>query len=116
MHWFAAAIVGFTILPAQSDGAWAAELKVLSAAPFRAVIQELGPQFEKATGHKLAIKVEGVLVLKQQIDAGESFDVAILTPQLVDALIKDGKVAGATRANIARAGLGVVVRAGRSRT
>jgi len=108
MRWFAAAIAGFTILWAQSNAVWSAELKVLGAAPFRAVI----PQFERATGHKLAIKVEGVLVLKQQIDAGEAFDVAILTPQLIEALIKDGKIADATRANIARAGLGVVVRAG----
>ena len=50
--------------------------------------------------------------LKRQIDAGDGFDVAILTPDLIDALIKDGKIVAAAPANIARSGLGVAVRTG----
>jgi molybdate transport system substrate-binding protein len=81
----------------------------------RAVINELGPQFERATGNKLAIQYEVVGVLKRQIDAGEAFDVAILSPPLIDDLVKAGKIAAATRADIARAGMGVIVRAGASK-
>lgn len=90
----------------------AAEVKVVSSPPLRGVIQELGPQFERTTGHKLDIKIDAVADLKRQIDAGAAFDVAILTPRLIDALIRDGKIAADARANIARSGLGVVVRSG----
>jgi len=47
-----------------------------------------------------------------KIDAGESFDVAVLNPPVIDALIKDGKIVAGSRADIGRAGLGVAVRAG----
>jgi molybdate transport system substrate-binding protein len=90
----------------------AAEIKVVSSPPLRSAIRELGPQFERATGHKLVVKIEPVANLKRRIDAGDAFDVAILTSGLIDALIKDGKIAVDARANIARSGLGVVVRTG----
>ena len=96
----------------QNSTAAAAEIKVMSSPPLRCVIQELGPQFERATGHKLVVKIEAVADLKRQIDAGDTFDVAILTPVLIDALIKDGKIARGSHADIARSGLGVAVRSG----
>jgi molybdate transport system substrate-binding protein len=43
---------------------------------------------------------------------GEAFDVAILTPPLIDDLIKSGKVAADTRAIIARTGLGIMIKKG----
>lgn len=88
------------------------EMKVVSSPPLRSVLQVLGPQFEKATGLKLVTKIASVADLKRQIDAGDGFDLAILTPELIHALIKAGKIVAATSANIARSGLGVAVRAG----
>jgi molybdate transport system substrate-binding protein len=76
------------------------------------VIAELVPQFERTTGHKLAIQYGASAALKRQIDAGETFDIAILTPALIDDLIKQGKIAADTRADIARSGLGVAIRPG----
>ena len=49
--------------------------------------------------------------LKGRIEAGESYDLAILTPAQLDDLIKQGKAAG-PRAVIARTGLGLMVKAG----
>src|SRR5206468_4742052 len=49
---------------------------------------------------------------KQQIEAGEAFDLAVLTPPLIDDLIKQGKLAADSRAVIARTGLGLMIRAG----
>jgi molybdate transport system substrate-binding protein len=49
--------------------------------------------------------------LKQQIGEGAAFDVAILTAEATDELIKQGKIAGA-RADLAKSGIGVAVRAG----
>ena len=41
------------VLPLLAAGAQAAELKVYSSTAVKAVLEELGPQFEKATGDKL---------------------------------------------------------------
>jgi molybdate transport system substrate-binding protein len=42
----------------------------------------------------------------------EPFDGAVLTPEAIDGLIKDGKVAAGSRADLAKTGVGVVVKAG----
>jgi molybdate transport system substrate-binding protein len=105
------AAIGFMLL-AQGMAADAAEIKVLSVPPMKATLDELGPQFERTTGHKLAIKYDISTVLKRQIDAGETFDVAILLPVMIDDLVKQGKVGGGTRADIAKAGIGVAVKKG----
>ena len=90
----------------------AAEIKVLSSSALNAVITELTPQFERATGHRLSVQYGASAVLKKRIDAGESPDVAILTPALIDELIKQGKCAPDVHTDIARSGVGVAVRAG----
>jgi molybdate transport system substrate-binding protein len=51
----AAATIAFVILLARAGVASAAEIKVLSPAGFRPVLNELGPQFERSSGHKLVI-------------------------------------------------------------
>jgi molybdate transport system substrate-binding protein len=108
----AAAILSFLILWTQGAVAEAAEVKVLSATAMRSVMNELGPQFEHATGHKLVMRFDNIGVLKRQIDAGEAFDVTILTPSLIDDLGKEGKLTAGTRTDIARSGIGVIVRTG----
>jgi molybdate transport system substrate-binding protein len=108
----AVATVGLMILLAQGVAAEAAEVKVLSAAAMRPVMNELGLQFERATGHKLVIQFDVIGVLKRQIDAGERFDVAILTTPSIDDLVKEGKITASTRADIARSGISVIVRSG----
>jgi molybdate transport system substrate-binding protein len=108
----AAAIFGLMTLWAQGVAAEAAEVKVLCAGAMRAVMKELGPRFEHATGHQLMVQFDVVGALKRQIDAGEKFDVAILTTSLIDDLVKEGKIAAGTRADVARSGLGVIVRTG----
>ena len=92
--------------------AQSAELKVLSGNGAKAAVRELCTQFEKATGNKIDLRFEVNADLKKKIEAGESFDVAVLNPPVIDALIKDGKLVAGSRADIGRAGLGVAVRSG----
>ena len=92
--------------------AHAAELKVSASTAVKSVLEQLGPQFENTNSSKLIFSFGPAATLKEKIDQGEAFDVAILTAPLTDALVKDGKVDAATHATIARAGLGVAVRAG----
>ena len=87
-------------------------ITVLSSNGLRAVVQELTPRFEKATGHQLAISFSVAAELKKRIEGGEPFDVAILTPALIDDLIKQGKVEAASRAAVARTGMAIAIRRG----
>lgn len=102
-----AANIAATILLAQSFAAGAAEITVLSAGGIRPPLQELIPQFERATGHKVVIKFVGGAAVKREIDAGASFDVLVSQAEVMDDAIKAGKIVAATRADIARAGVGV---------
>ena len=107
-----AAVFSLMTLLAPGVAAEAAEVKVLCASAMRSVMNELGPRFERATGQQLTIQFDVVGALKRQIDTGERFDVAILTTSLIDEVIKEGKIAGGTRADVARSGIGVIVRTG----
>jgi molybdate transport system substrate-binding protein len=90
----------------------AAELKVLSGNGAKAAVQEMTAQFERQSGHKVALRFEVNAALQRKIEAGETFDAVVLNPPVLDALIKQGKVVPETRADIGRAGLGVAVKAG----
>jgi molybdate transport system substrate-binding protein len=104
--------LALALLLGGTASAHAADITVLSSTGLKTVIEELAPQFEKTTGSKLDITYGASNLLKKEIDGGRSFDVAILTPALIDELIKQGKVAQGSTAAIARAGSGVAVRAG----
>src|SRR5204862_5568104 len=62
--------------------------------------------------HPLAMQFNTTVSLRQRIAAGESFDVAILTAEAIDALIKEGKIVARSRADVGSVGIGVGVRAG----
>ena len=87
-------------------------VRVLCSNGVRAAVEEVLPQAEKAVGHKIAIQFSSSASLKQRIDAGETFDAVILTPDLIDDLIKQGKVAAGSSTSLARAGIGVGIRSG----
>ena len=95
-----------------ATAAGAEEIRVLSSVGIKAVVEELAPQFEQATKHKVTTVFDLAGVLKTRIEGGEPFDVAILTPALLDELISKGTVSSASRAEVARVGLGLMIRAG----
>jgi len=87
-------------------------MKVLTAGAFKSTVVALVPEYEKASGNKVVIDNDTVGALAKRIDAGETFDVLVTTPAAIDALIAQGKVAPGSRANLARVGVGVMVKAG----
>ena len=93
-------------------GAAGAEIKVLTAGAFKQVLLALLPDFERATGHKVTVANDTVGALTKRIAGGEAFDVAVLTPKAVDDLANEGKFVAGSRANLARVGVGVVVKDG----
>jgi len=90
----------------------AEEIRVLSSLGIKAVVEDLAPKFEKSSKHKVSTVFDLASALKAKIDLGEPFDVAILTPALLDELIAKGKVAPASKSVVARVGLGLMTKAG----
>jgi molybdate transport system substrate-binding protein len=97
---------------AQAGGAMSAEIAVVSTASLKATLERVGAGFERASGHTLKITYGTSAPLKRQIDAGMAFDLALLVPGTLDALIKDGKVTADSRVDIARSAVGVAIKAG----
>lgn len=74
---------------------------------------EVSATFQQQTGYKVVMTPHIAAEAKRLIDAGERFDVVILSPAVVDQLIREKKVDSTTRVDIMRAQIGVAVRAGR---
>lgn len=92
-----------------------ATLKVLTSNSMRAVMDELVPQFERASGHKISISYDPAKLMLSRIRSGETADVAILGSSVIDELAKEGHIGSDTRMVLARCGIGMAVRAGAAR-
>ena len=90
----------------------AAEIKVLCTTALFTALEELGPRFERASGHKLVMSFANAVSMTKRIAEGEAADVTIIAGAGVDDLIKQGKVMPGSRVDIARSEIGVAVRAG----
>jgi molybdate transport system substrate-binding protein len=93
----------------------AAEVKVLTAGAFKQVLLAVVPIYEKQTGNKVVVENDTVGALMKRIAAGDGFDVLIASPAAIDELVKSGKVAAGSRTDLARVGVGVVVKEGAPR-
>jgi molybdate transport system substrate-binding protein len=111
----AAANIGFMFLLMLGIKAEAAELKVLSAIGMQSVLEDLGPKFERATGHELAISFATAGAAVKRAQGGEAADVVIATRQGIDGLVKNGKAAADNVTALASAGISVAIRKGASK-
>jgi molybdate transport system substrate-binding protein len=90
----------------------AAELKVIAGGSMTALLNQLTPAFEQASGHKLAIHFDSTPNIVARINSGTPFDVVVVPVDVFkDATAKTHFVAGQT-IDIARVGYGVAIRAG----
>src|SRR3970040_721341 len=108
----AAANIGFTFLLGGGIGAEAPEIKVLSAAAFDQIMKDLGPKFERTTGHKLAITFGNLGAIVKRVQGGDNADVVIIPRQGINRFVKDGKAVASNVTVLARAGMGVFVHKG----
>ena len=92
--------------------AYAAEIKLLTAGAMRAVVVAVLADFEKQTGHKVSLDNDTAGGLSKRIDGGEAFDVAIITPAVVDDLAKKGRIVPGSRIDLAKVGMGVAIKEG----
>ena len=90
----------------------AAELKVIAGGSMTALLNQLGPPFEQATGHKLSIHFDSTPNIITRINSGTPFDVVVVPVDVFkDATAKAHFAAGPT-VDVARVGYGVAIRAG----
>ena len=111
---FAVAAAGCAIGPAPAPEP--TPLRLLSSNGVRAAIEAIQLQIESATGIRLSAEFSTAAALTRRIDGGEAYDVAILTPALIDDLVRQGKAVPDTRADLARVGVGVGAREGAPRS
>ena len=76
---------------------------------------ELVPIFERASGNKVATTWAGTADVMKRMKAGEVFDAVILASNSLEELIDTGRLMAGSRADFARSGVGVAVRAGAPR-
>ena len=105
-------IFGLPVVCSAVSAANAAEIKVFTARAIATVLDKIGPEFERQTGHKLNVISGFGPVFMRQINAGEPFDVFVSTPPTMEGLFKEAKLIADTRTNLVRSGTGVEVRAG----
>jgi molybdate transport system substrate-binding protein len=89
----------------------AADLKLLTAGAFKSVALEIVPEFEKRTGHKVTIDNDTAGGLSKRVASGEYFDVVVLPPAALAALLGN-KVVESSAKPLARVGIGVAVKQG----
>jgi molybdate transport system substrate-binding protein len=95
----------------------AAEVHVMISAGFHGAYSELGPAFERASGHHL-VTTRGPSMgdspesIPTRLARGEAADVVILDGGAADELGKRGLVRAGSKIDLARSLIGMVVRAG----
>lgn len=103
-------LITATIMAMSASAAPAAEIRLLASPGVRGLVEALAPKFQAKTGHTVAGDFEVIAKIKKRIDEGERFDITVLSPEALAALIADRKVEAQVR--FARAGMGVGFRKG----
>jgi molybdate transport system substrate-binding protein len=104
------AISTFALLTASASSA--AEIKIFSTRAIMTVLQEIGPEFERQSGHTLNVSSDIAANMVRRVEAGEDFDILVASPSQIESLTTRGKIIESTRTPLTRSGIGVEVRAG----
>jgi molybdate transport system substrate-binding protein len=90
----------------------AAEIKVLSAVAMKPALDDIARDFERRTGHRVAMAYATAGLVGDRIRDGETVDVAILPRSAFDPLLTGGKIAPDSAVSVARSLVAVAVRKG----
>ena len=90
----------------------AAELKVIAGGSMTALLKELAPPFEKATGHTLTIHFDSTPNIIARVNSGTPFDVVVVPVDVFKDAAAKARFAPGPTIDIARVGYGIAVRAG----
>jgi molybdate transport system substrate-binding protein len=93
----------------------AAEITFLCAAALHPAMDEIIPEFQKATGHSVKPSFANIGVNTDRVRKGDAADLVIVSPQQWEDLKNEGKIDANTRPVVAKIGIGVFVRKGAAR-
>ena len=103
--------VGLFVFSMQSS-APAAEITFLCAGALETTVEELLPEFQKASGHSVKATFAAIGVIARRLRNGAMADLAIISPQQWEDVRKEGKVDATVQVIIAKVGVGVFVKRG----
>lgn len=103
--------VALGLMMATMTASSASELKLIAGGSLAPLFRELGPQFEKASGHTLSIHFDSAPNIISRINAGTPFDTVVVPLDVFKDATAKSHLAEPT-VNIARVGYGVIIRAG----
>ena len=106
------ATIALAVVWLASASAQAAEVKVLSAVGMREVMLDLGPKFERASGHTLVTRFDAGGVIVNRVQGGEAVDVVLVPRAGLERLSQSGKIVAGSGADLASSIAGVAVRQG----
>ena len=75
-------------------------------------MENLHATCEATVGHPLDIRYNSTASVKKSIEAGERFDVTMITTEAIEDLVKQGKLAGDSKMSIGRSELGIGIKSG----
>jgi len=110
-------LVSVLLLTSLVSAAEGTEIRVFIGLAFSPALQDLAPEFERATGYKI-VTVSGASMgetpeaIPNRLQRGEPADIVIMVGGALDKLIQQGKVLPDTRVDLARSGIAMAVRAG----
>jgi molybdate transport system substrate-binding protein len=87
-------------------------MKILCSNGVKSVMLDILPACERKSGAKIDTVWGSTLGLQKDIAGGAAGDLAVLTAEVIDDLIRAGKVAAGSRVDLARSGIGIAVRKG----
>src|SRR5262245_25489054 len=90
---------------------FAAEVTLIAPGGIRAAIQQLIPDFERKSGHKVNATFGSGGGTKERVISGEPFDVPIVQPPL-EPVLASGQVVVASETPLATVAVGIAVRSG----
>jgi len=108
----AASVLGLALVILPVADLHAAELKILAGGSTTGWMNELAPQFERASCHKLVIHFDSTPNLIKLATSGAPFDLAAVPVDVFKDAAARARFAPGPTIDIARVGYGVIVRAG----
>jgi molybdate transport system substrate-binding protein len=90
----------------------AADIKILSPGATEGVLNELLPQFDKATGHRATINYGPAGNIANRVRKGEAVDVLISSEAEIGRLRKEALLLDGSQTVVAKTGIGIFVRKG----
>lgn len=90
--------------------AHAADITVLASPAMKDAYAEIAPKFPG--GHKVTTTWDGTAAIMKRMKSGQVFDAVIVASDSLEELIDTGRIMAGSRSDIARSGVGVMVRAG----